>query len=62
MNILINNHLCIKCGLCSLICPSIFVYIDNKLLAVESTYAYDQLKQIKNAELSCPCDAIKVIY
>ncbi len=62
MNILINSYLCIECGLCSSICPNIFVYVDNKLLVIENNCTYEQLKRIKSAELSCPCDAISVIY
>jgi len=61
MEISINNDLCIQCGLCTSICPEIFVIQENdEVIANNDLYQKILLNSIKDAQLQCPCEAITI--
>jgi len=56
MKISINKNACIGCGACESICPKVFKLKDGKATAPKETNE----KCAKEAEESCPVNAIKV--
>lgn len=61
MKAVVNKDVCIGCGLCPSICPEVFNMDDDGLaVAIEEELDDDIIDSAKEAEESCPVDAITV--
>ncbi|MPW27104.1 ferredoxin [Alkalibaculum sp. M08DMB] len=61
MKAFVDKDLCIGCGLCPDICGDIFTMNDEDLAVAKDIEIPDEiLDEAKDAESSCPVDAIKV--
>jgi ferredoxin len=57
----VDKETCIGCGLCSSICPGVFSMDDDgKAIATDSEIEESLLDDAKEAEESCPVNAIEV--
>ncbi len=57
----VNKDLCIGCGLCPSICPEVFSMDDDGLaVAIDEELDDSVIDSAKEAEESCPVDAITV--
>ena len=57
----VNKDLCIGCGLCPSICPEVFSMDDDGLAVAKDDKLDDSvIDSAKEAEDSCPVDAITV--
>ena len=61
MKAYVDKNTCIGCGLCADICPEIFEMEDDGLaVAKDIDIPDDLLESAKEAEESCPVDAITI--
>ncbi len=61
MKAVVNKDLCIGCGLCPSICPEVFSMDDDGLaVAIDEELDESVIDSAKEAEESCPVDAITV--
>jgi len=61
MKAFVDKEICIGCGLCPTICPEIFQMDDDeKAVAKNIKINADHEDDAKDAEISCPVNAIKV--
>lgn len=57
----VDKDICIGCGLCPDICPEVFRMDDDGLaIASDEEIPEDLIDSAKEAEESCPVEAIKV--
>ena len=56
--ITVNQDKCIGCGACEATCPGSFKMVNGKAKAVKATV--EEITCEKDAESSCPVDAISV--
>jgi len=57
----VNEDLCIGCGLCESICPSVFKMNDRGFAeAVETELDDSVAEDVKEAQAQCPVEAIEV--
>lgn len=61
MKAVVNKDVCIGCGLCPNICPEVFSMDDDGLaVAIEEEIDDTVIDSAKEAEDSCPVEAITV--
>lgn len=61
MKAYVDKDLCIGCGVCPSVCPEVFEMGDDNLShVIVDTVPADSEDDAKDAEESCPVDAIKV--
>ena len=61
MKAMIDNDLCIGCGLCGELCPEVFHEGDDgKFSAIDEPVPEDQEDCAQDAESQCPVEAISV--
>ncbi len=61
MKAVVDKDLCIGCGLCPNICPEVFSMDDDGLaIAIDEEIDESLIDSAKEAEESCPVDAITV--
>ncbi|MCF6466466.1 ferredoxin [Clostridium sp. Cult2] len=61
MKAVVDKSLCIGCGLCANICPEVFSMDDDGLaVAIDQEIDDSLIDLAKEAEESCPVDAITV--
>lgn len=61
MKAYVDKDLCIGCGVCPSVCPEVFEMRDDGLShVIVDTVPDDVQDEAKDAEESCPVDAIKV--
>jgi len=61
MKAYVDKDLCIGCGVCPSVCPEVFEMGDDNLShVIVDTVPSDSEDDAKDAEGSCPVDAIKV--
>lgn len=61
MKAVVDKDLCIGCGLCPSICPEVFSMDDDGLaVAIDEELDENIVDSAKEAEDSCPVDAITV--
>ncbi|NLJ98538.1 MAG: ferredoxin [Tissierellia bacterium] len=61
MKAVVDKDLCIGCGLCPSICPEVFSMDDDGLaIAIDEEIDESLIDSAKEAEESCPVDAITV--
>lgn len=61
MKAVVDKDLCIGCGLCPSICPEVFSMDDDGLaVAIDEELDESVIDSAKEAEDSCPVDAITV--
>lgn len=61
MKAVVDKNLCIGCGLCANICPEVFSMDDDGLaVAIDQEIDDSLIDLAKEAEESCPVDAITV--
>jgi len=61
MKAVVDKDLCIGCGLCPSICPEVFSMDDDGLaVAIDEELDESVIDTAKEAEDSCPVDAITV--
>jgi len=58
--VIINEELCIGCGVCVSLCPKKILYIDEKSGKCKVS---DETKcdRLRGCEKACPVDALKII-
>ena len=57
----VSQDTCVGCGLCPSICPEVFSMQDNGLAkAIDGEIPSDKEDEAKDAESSCPVNAIEV--
>lgn len=61
MRIVIDENLCLGCGVCESICPNVFAINDSTIKAYVISNADLSLSCIDEAIESCPVNAIKKI-
>ena len=63
MKAIVDHDKCIGCGICGGISPRVFtINCDNKSQVVQCPINEDDCDATKDAESSCPVDAIRIIY
>ncbi|NMB27312.1 MAG: ferredoxin [Tissierellia bacterium] len=61
MKAAVDKEICIGCGLCPSICPEVFSMDDDGLaVAIDEEIDDNLIDSAKEAEESCPVDAITV--
>lgn len=61
MKAYVDRETCIGCGACAGICPEVFSMDDEgKSVPVDEEISADSIDDAKEAEESCPVDAISV--
>ena len=61
MKAVVDKEICIGCGLCPSICPEVFSMDDDGLaIAIDEEIDEGVIDSAKEAEESCPVDAITV--
>lgn len=61
MKAYVDKDLCIGCGLCPNICPEVFEYgLEDVATVIVDTVPKDAEDTAKEAEESCPSEAIRV--
>ena len=61
MKAVVDKEICIGCGLCPSICPEVFSMDDDDLaVAIDEEIDDSLIELAKEAEESCPTDAITV--
>lgn len=58
MKAIVDQDLCIGCGLCADICPDVFQMNDDNLAEVHGDVTPDNQEAAEEARDSCPVDAI----
>jgi len=56
----VDKEKCIGCGLCTSICPEVFVMGNDGKAEVKNQGASKEEEKVKNAADSCPVDAISL--
>ncbi|MFA5005341.1 MAG: 4Fe-4S dicluster domain-containing protein [Candidatus Omnitrophota bacterium] len=58
--VIIDEDLCVGCGVCVALCPKKILYIDRKS---EKCKVNDELKcdRLRGCEKACPVSAIKIV-
>jgi len=54
------NENCIGCGLCTNLCPGVFMMTDEGVAAARDEIFSEQEGQVQEAAESCPVNAIEV--
>lgn len=61
MNAVVDKDTCIGCGLCPSICEDVFSMDDDgKAVAISDDIPEEMIEDAKEAESSCPVEAISV--
>ena len=61
MNPVVDQDLCIGCGTCEALCPEVFKMAEEgKAHVIENVDYKQQADKIKQAQESCPAQAIKI--
>lgn len=61
MKAIVDEDLCIGCGLCAEICPEVFEMSDDMIAKVIVDIISEELQEsAKDATESCPVDAIRL--
>lgn len=60
MKAIVDQELCIGCGLCCDICPEVFHMNDDGLAESVGEVPEGQEEKVREAAESCPVDAIKL--
>lgn len=61
MKAFVDRDLCIGCELCTIVCPEVFEMDDEQIATVIVDKVPDDVKDdAKEAESSCPTDAISI--
>ncbi len=60
MKATVDQDLCIGCGLCAEICPSVFRMNDDNLAEAHGEVTPDNQAQAEEARDSCPVEAITI--
>ncbi|MBQ8604743.1 MAG: ferredoxin [Oscillospiraceae bacterium] len=63
MKAFVDKNSCISCGICASVCPVVFAMSDDgKAEAVLTDVPEGSMDNAKNAEKSCPTDAVMLEY
>lgn len=60
VKITIDVEECTGCGLCADICPEVFEMKDDKAIVKTTDVSDDVLEEAKDAQESCPAEAITI--
>jgi ferredoxin len=60
VKITIDVEECTGCGLCADICPEVFEMKDDKAVVKTTDVSDDVLEEAKDAQESCPAEAITI--
>ncbi|MFH1782869.1 MAG: ferredoxin [Candidatus Omnitrophota bacterium] len=58
MKAIMNEELCVGCGLCVNTCPEVFQMKEDKAIVIGSTVSPENEETCKQAKDECPVDAI----
>lgn len=60
MKVVVDQEICIGCGACVDICPDVFKMEGDKAISTAQDLSDETVKCAKEAEDTCPVDAISV--
>ena len=60
MKAVVNEELCVGCGLCADDCPEVFIMEQDKAIVKSNPVPDSSLECCKKAQQDCPVEAIKV--
>lgn len=61
MKAIVNEELCIGCGMCESICPEVFEMNDDGIAVVIGEVTEDLADSANEAKEACPTEAIEIV-